>query len=208
MTNPSAVLFAGFDIAKHAEVDVLAWHSTEHFPERIALPGFRRGRRFVRNGGQPKYLVLYELDDLGVLSSTPYLERLNNPTPWTTRSVRQFRNNFRTAYQVAHVAGEQSGPFLMACRLATSGVATLLPHLSSVAHLPVRLMLASPSIIHSSIETAESHVSGNAILEDAILILESPTDKEIHALLSTQPLSDLLVASKSSSIYQLQAEVI
>jgi hypothetical protein len=47
------------------------WHSREHMIERVAVPGFRRGLRYVAVAGSPKYMNLYEVDDL----VTPTLRR-------------------------------------------------------------------------------------------------------------------------------------
>ena len=59
------------------EEEFNAWYDTEHLPERLAIPGFRSARRWVRGG---TYLATYELDSPEVLQS-PYLERFRNQTP-------------------------------------------------------------------------------------------------------------------------------
>ena len=71
------------------------WHSHEHFPERLALPGFRRASRWIDESGAERVFVLYELDDFAVLSSAPYLERLNAPTPWSQRLMPHHRQMVR-----------------------------------------------------------------------------------------------------------------
>ena len=38
------------------------WHSHEHLSERLSVPGFRRGRRGVATDGEPRYVVIYEVD--------------------------------------------------------------------------------------------------------------------------------------------------
>ena len=40
----------------------------EHLLERVAVPGFRRGLRYVAVAGSPRYLNLYEVDDLATLT--------------------------------------------------------------------------------------------------------------------------------------------
>ena len=70
-------------IAEGREADYDFWHSHEHMLERVAIPGFLRGRRYVATGDGPRYLVVYEVTDIGVLTSAAYLERLDNPTAWT-----------------------------------------------------------------------------------------------------------------------------
>ena len=71
------------------EEEFNAWYDAEHLPERLAIPGFRSARRWcadVRRGAG-KYLATYELDSFGVLSSPAYLQRFENPTPWTRRCL-------------------------------------------------------------------------------------------------------------------------
>src|SRR4051812_3312450 len=65
------------------------WHTLEHLPERIGLPGFERCRRYVSVSGSAKFLVLHEVENIEVLASAVYLERLNNPTVQTREVVRQ-----------------------------------------------------------------------------------------------------------------------
>jgi len=74
----------------HLEEEFNAWYDDEHIAERLAIPGFRSARRWVAQGkpGEGKYLATYELDSPGVLSSEGYLARLNNPTPWSRRSLK------------------------------------------------------------------------------------------------------------------------
>ncbi|KAJ7834982.1 hypothetical protein B0H14DRAFT_2590571 [Mycena olivaceomarginata] len=67
------------------------WWTNEHLPERLALPGFLRCRRFADPATSPtaapesKYLVWYEVDDTKALVSPQYMEKLDNPTPRTAR---------------------------------------------------------------------------------------------------------------------------
>lgn len=44
------------------------WHSHEHFPERLAIPGFLRGSRW--SDGDGRFFVLYELESHATLSSS------------------------------------------------------------------------------------------------------------------------------------------
>ncbi|TXC84826.1 hypothetical protein FRZ40_20455 [Paraburkholderia azotifigens] len=84
------------------------WHDKEHIPERLALPGFLRGRRY-RGSGVTEWLTLYEADDVAVLTSPAYLERLNNPTPLTQSTVRAFRNTARSICIVEKTTGASTG---------------------------------------------------------------------------------------------------
>ena len=52
-------------IDPEAEADFVAWHVREHIPERVVLPGFRRGRRYVALDGEPAYFNFYETEFAG-----------------------------------------------------------------------------------------------------------------------------------------------
>jgi hypothetical protein len=77
------VLAIWHDIRDGREQDFEAWYKDEHFPERLAVPGFRLGRRYEAVSGAPRYFCYYLTDTPDTLTSAPYLERLNNPTPLT-----------------------------------------------------------------------------------------------------------------------------
>ena len=50
------------DIAARDERDFNEWYNREHIDERVNLPGFNRGRRYVSVKGSPKYLATYECE--------------------------------------------------------------------------------------------------------------------------------------------------
>ncbi len=105
----SAALAIWNDIAPGGDDEFLLWHTREHIPERVGVPGFRRGRRYLAVAGSPKYFTLYETDSIDTLSGPAYLARLNDPTPWTRRSLPLFRNTKRTACRVSVSLGEGVG---------------------------------------------------------------------------------------------------
>jgi hypothetical protein len=90
-----AAMLLSFDIVPEAIVEHDDWHTHEHFPERLSIPGFLRGTRWIARQGQPRYFVMYEVEQLDILASAAYLERLNNPTPWTTQMMVHYRGMTR-----------------------------------------------------------------------------------------------------------------
>ena len=64
-----AALVMWWDIAPGGDADFHEWHAREHFPERLGVPGFLRGRRYVVEDGEPRYFTLYELDRLEVTTA-------------------------------------------------------------------------------------------------------------------------------------------
>jgi hypothetical protein len=74
------------DAARQAEYEV--WHSFEHVPERVSLPGFisaRRWRSVPRAQGAPLYFTLYWLEGAGALDTEAYRAVFAAPTRWTER---------------------------------------------------------------------------------------------------------------------------
>ena len=63
------------DLLPEAKDDFYEWHNREHMPERVGIPGFRRGRRYVAIEGAPEYFNLYEADSPEMLGGPDYLER-------------------------------------------------------------------------------------------------------------------------------------
>jgi hypothetical protein len=98
-----------FDIEPEAVDEHDDWHTREHLPERLSIPGFLRGSRWKAVEGEPGYLVLYEVVDLGVLGSAAYLERLNHPTPWTQKMMRSYRGMRRGFCRVVASCGAGLG---------------------------------------------------------------------------------------------------
>jgi hypothetical protein len=105
------------DVAPEGREQFYRWHDREHIPERLTLPGFRRGRRFSRPGHSPEWLTMYEAVDVSALVSTEYLTRLNAPTPATARTLKHFRNTSRAVCRVVHSVGSSIGGYVLAMRL-------------------------------------------------------------------------------------------
>ena len=104
------------DIAPEGREAFYAWHGREHMPERAAIPGFLRGRRYIAVDGAPEYFNLYETASTAVLAGNDYLERLNHPTPWTVATVKHFRGVARSLCEVAHSRGDGEGGLIATYR--------------------------------------------------------------------------------------------
>jgi hypothetical protein len=103
------VLAFWHDVAPGGDGEFDQWHLREHIPERLAVPGFLRARRYATLGAPPKYFYFYETESLATLQSPAYLARLADPTPWTRRSMPLVRNNVRTACRVVATRGDAIG---------------------------------------------------------------------------------------------------
>jgi len=112
-----AAVFVWNDVSREGCAQFYQWHDKEHIPERLALPGFRRGRRFISPGHSPQWLTMYEAVDVSALVSPEYLARLNAPTPATTSTLEHFRNTSRAVCRLVHSVGSSTGGQLLSMRL-------------------------------------------------------------------------------------------
>lgn len=150
LTGSGAMLLY-YDIAPQAIDDHDDWHTREHFPERLSIPGFLRASRWIGSADSPRYLVMYEVSDVQVLSAGPYLERLNNPTPWTARMMKHFRGMVRGFCRVVSSSGLGLGYALQSIRYVPAPgredelrewlKATALPEISSTPGVASAYML-------------------------------------------------------------------
>lgn len=92
------------------------WYMTEHFPERLGVPGFLRGRRYRAVDADRTYFTFYELESPDVLFSGAYIARLNDPTAWTQRIMARWSSMFRTACRRVARIGDAAGGFVAAAR--------------------------------------------------------------------------------------------
>src|SRR4029450_6446341 len=66
----SAAMLLWYDIVADQVAEHDEWHTREHFPERVGIPGFLSAERWVaREGTSPRYFVRYDVRDIGVLTS-------------------------------------------------------------------------------------------------------------------------------------------
>lgn len=89
-----------WDMAADHRTEFEDWHSHEHFPERLGIPGFQRATRWASASGREGFFVMYELDQYETLSSPAYFARLNAPTPWSVKMMPRHRNMVRSQCRV------------------------------------------------------------------------------------------------------------
>jgi len=89
-----------WDVAPEMKSEWEHWHSHEHMPERVGIPGFLRGTRWIAASGEPSYFVSYEVKNLATITGGAYLERLNHPTPWSLKMMPHHRNMVRSLCRV------------------------------------------------------------------------------------------------------------
>ena len=207
------------DLLPEARDDFHQWHNREHMPERVGIPGFRRGRRYVAIAGTPEYFNLYEADSAEVLGGQDYLNRLNAPTEWTRQVVPSFRNVSRSICRVVYTHGVGQGAFILTQRFDVgerdrSQVLKalrqrLLPPLCDDKGIAgVHLCLADESI--SKVETAEKKARADTTqVPTWISLIEGNSSADVGATGAAlgqelQPLLGAAAAPILTSVYQLE----
>lgn len=113
-----AAIAMWWDMAPDWRLEFEDWHSHEHFPERMGIPGFLRGSRWASATGGEGFFVMYELDRYETLSSDGYLARLNQPTPWSTKLMPQHRHMVRSQCRVLESVGGALARHALTLRLS------------------------------------------------------------------------------------------
>src|SRR5215213_100728 len=67
------ILIAAMNFSDVAEDEFHDWYDTEHIAERLAVPGFLNAERWIGINNPKDSVALYDLDNVGVLHSPPYL---------------------------------------------------------------------------------------------------------------------------------------
>ena len=120
--NPRAAILLQFHITADATAEHDDWHTHEHMPERLALPGFLRGTRWTAISSPGDYCVMYELSAVEALESPEYRHRLDHPTPWTSRIMPAYSGMQRTLCAVEASGGQGVGGFAAVVTFAPATV--------------------------------------------------------------------------------------
>ena len=104
--NGALLIWGDVDRREVDEDALNDWWTNEHLPERLSIPGFLRARRYCCNDGNgtilTKYLTLYEVSNLSVLTSGPYMKKLDNPTKGTRQHIPTLATMHRSACDIVH----------------------------------------------------------------------------------------------------------
>lgn len=187
-----AVLAMWWDIPPKGASEFEDWHSREHMPERLAIPGFLRGSRWADISGRPSYFQRYEVRSIETLVSKPYLERLNQPTPWSRKMfLHYFRNMTRSFCRVPVSLGSGLGQTMLTIRFSPSdGRADALQEWLTglLADVAQRSGMAGAHLLRTEgpiglPETAEQQQRGGDAVADWILLANGYDSSVVESLL-------------------------
>ena len=85
--------------AESAVADMEAWYVEEHIPMLLAVPGWRRCRRYrLASGDGPAYLSLHEISSQAAFDSSEYKAAVS--TPWRNRIVESAIGRERRVFEL------------------------------------------------------------------------------------------------------------
>lgn len=144
------------------EEEFNAWYDSEHIPERLAVPGFLTGLRYVCVDGHPRYLAMYDLERFDVLAAPAYLAvAYDNSSPWTKRVTGRVKVWRYAGHQVA----PGDGVTKRAARVHLMRLRGLGPGLGGDIAKAVRVALGErPEIIQSRVLAHEAGRTGTDYL--------------------------------------------
>ncbi len=184
------------DVALQARDEFDDWHAHEHMPERLSIPGFLRGSRWVADSG-PGYFMLYEARSEAAVTSGPYLERLNDPTSWSRKMMPHHRNMVRSVCRVEASFGAGLGQALLTVRFsseeakpASAWLTTeLLPKVPSRKGLVAARLLRNIALPDAQ-QTTEQKLRGGDAVADRIVLINGYSAQAL-ASLAARELNDL-----------------
>lgn len=191
------------------ETDYNEWHSKEHMFERVGVPGFQRGQRAVAISGAPRYFNLYEVDDVATLTSKAYLDRLNDPTPWTRRVVPNMHNNSRTLCRVTASFGAGGVPVFWTMILLSPAADRAEALRAWLAEEVLPKLVERPGNLGAHLVEGERSTSGTDTVEKRLrggsnefvdwVVLVGGYDADALAEIRSEPLSDQNCAGNGAS---------
>ncbi len=210
-----------WDMAPSERTEFEHWHSHEHFPERLGIPGFLRSSRWADAASGEGFFVMYELDALETLTSEDYLARLNDPTPWSRRMMPLHRNMVRSLCAITLSYGGGIASAMLTVRLSPQpGSATvLLDRLrETLRELPLLPGVTAAHLLTTQAAdpgtplTAEQRIRGGDGAADWILLVNGYDAAALGAITSSQLDPDALIAwgaqpGSTTSRYELRYEL-
>ena len=170
------------------------WHSHEHFPERMSIPGFRRGSRWTSALDTQGFFVLYELEAYETLTSAAYLDRLNHPTPWSTKMMPHHLDMVRSQCRAAASFGGGIATSLATIRLsprAGEGERLKAALIDAIRDVPAMPGLTGAHLLvtdtpRATSRTAEQRIRGADAAADWIVLLSGYEGEAVEQAASTK----------------------
>lgn len=215
MSNPGLMAFWA-EIDDDYTLSYQRWHNCEHIPERVAIPGFRSGRRYRALDGRPDFLMMYETDGAHVMVSDAYRAALDSPTAWTREALTHFRKPVRIVYsRLADTgeAGAAAAPYVTALRFNLAGdvdparIATMAQALRALPSVRRARVFLSDAAGSQMVTSERAIYGGNAADQTHLALIEHdapPAGAEQGILPAMQAAADARCGDEVQGSYWLE----
>ena len=105
--------------------DYRAWITKEHIADRTFLPGWNGARFCADITNERAHFFLYATQSKDVFTAEPYLNVLNNPSPWTNRIMPKFGPFDRALGEQLFKLGNGFGSYMLVSRIKDASVIDL-----------------------------------------------------------------------------------
>jgi hypothetical protein len=92
------LLIVRIDVKPEMEEEFNRWYNEEHIPTLLKIPGVLWAKRAINTGKGPKYIAVYEHENIEVQNSEPY--RKAAQTEWTRRIEPHLLKREREIYEL------------------------------------------------------------------------------------------------------------
>lgn len=177
------------DVEATKETDYLHWLTREHTAERMGVDGFRAVRVFrAITDSVNRFLIIYELEGPEALAGKSYLDRLNDPTPWSQRIMPILGNFVRGGGRRALSQGTGRGGYIAALPSAE----TLADAAAVVSGLVAKDRIARVHLLETdeektSIQTNEKSLRPKDNSFASLLLVEGLDQKSVRQALAAFP---------------------
>jgi hypothetical protein len=203
-----AAIAMWWSVAEGRRDEFNEWHSKEHLPERLAIPGFLRGSRWCREE-RGDFFVLYELEAYDVLVSAAYRDRLNEPTPWSTRMMPLHLGMVRSQCRVTASFGRGVATYMTSIRLSPADGCELplADHVVAVLEKAAEdIGITSAHLLRTetpqAAPTTEQKIRGGDRAADWIILLSGHNDAALQRVCDTVLSAPQLAESGASHVQQ------
>ncbi len=222
MTQPAARAFLALwnSIASAPlQPEYETWHTFEHVPERVGLPGFIEARRYrshsEASGQPPRYFTCYWLASAEALNTPRYRDVFTHPTPWSARMRTGLRDFFRLPCTLSGAHGVST-----ASQLATLHLRGNPAHFGAQANARLSALVDQAAVVcahwGTAAATAEFPIANEAVAAlpasadtDFVVMLQGIDRATLrdHTLALVQALSPVATAASAPAFFELLSQV-
>lgn len=181
------------DVGFDARDEFDDWHAHEHMPERLSIPGFVRGSRWVSTDAGPANFMLYEAQSEASITAGPYLDRLNNPTPWSRTMMPHHRNMVRSLCRAEASFGAGLGHALLSVRFSPADADGLRAWLTTalLPRMPSRKGLVAARLLRNIArqdagQTTEQKLRGGDAPADWIVLVNGYSAEAVASVAAAE----------------------